>query len=133
VLTCIAFTLTWDRDLEEADAEANKSTITELALRYSLVTPFTSFVASADNDDATMETMRRVDVGDAVTSLIAARSASPMQQIQLQLDQVKDVMAMNIGNCTTRHRRRVILTTPRYTNRPNACARRITGYFGRAN
>jgi hypothetical protein len=110
--------------LEEAGAEANKGAITELALRYGLVSPFTSFVASAVSDDAALETMRRVDVGDQLTSSLAAAAVPPLLpfapaairsrhdgaklvQIQQQVDEVKHMMQCNIGTYAahTRHHR----------------------------
>lgn len=110
------------KDLEEAGAEANKGAITELALRYGLVSPFTSFVASAVSDDAALETMRRVDVGDQLTSSLAAAAAVPpllpfapapaairsrqdgakLAQIQQQVDEVKHMMQTNIAQVLER-------------------------------
>ncbi|ELR22414.1 von Willebrand factor type A domain containing protein [Acanthamoeba castellanii str. Neff] len=64
------------KDLEEAGAEANKGAITELALRYGLVSPFTSFVASADG--------------------------AKLAQIQQQVDEVKHMMQCNIAQVLER-------------------------------
>jgi hypothetical protein len=63
--------------LEEAGAARNRAAITELALRYGLVSPFTSFVAWADNEEASMQTMRQVDVDLCATFVVPSATTPP--------------------------------------------------------
>jgi hypothetical protein len=66
------------RDLEEAGAARNRAAITELGLRYGLVSPFTSFVAWAGNEEAGMQSMRQVDVGFCTPSTTTPPRRSPL-------------------------------------------------------
>lgn len=94
------------RELEESEqgADAHKAEITELALRYGLVSPFTSFIATAEGDQAVEGTMRQVEI-NASASLqhqVAPPAAlrhptDKIQQINAQIDDVKSIMSTNIG------------------------------------
>lgn len=78
------------RELEESagGAVAFKDTITELALRYGLVSTFTSFVATADGDQAIEGTMRQVQVNDALLHRRASGSLPPT--IPEELDEIAE-------------------------------------------
>jgi len=59
--------------------EAHKSVITELALRYAIVTPFTSFVAVAEGDHAIEKSMQHVLIDhDTIASRMADNDCTPL-------------------------------------------------------